>query len=132
MNGIVYVYGNRKTCSLCRKLAPLVDGAAFKAEMTKLGLEIVQADRTDNASTYASVKSKYKVSGDWPKLVVVDAQKKLLGMFVARSTTVKPFTVPGIVAKVKALCPACADPCPGDDCAEPRVCPTCGQTILAK
>ena len=124
-NGTVYVYGDRKTCSLCRKLTPLVDGSEFKQAMAKAGLAIVLADASATPAVWKTVRAKYnKEGGAYPKLIVVGADGKRLGFFVARSAYVKPFTAARLVEMVLELCPdCCRDGC-GDT---PAVCPTCGQ-----
>lgn len=128
-NGIVYVYGDRKTCSLCRKLQPLVDSAVFKTGMAQMGLTIVLADASETPDVFKVVRTKYnREGGAYPKLIVVGSDTKRKGFFVARATYVKPFTAERLVEMVQKLCPDCCD----GNCGEPALCPTCGQPLPAK
>lgn len=128
-NGTVYVYGDRKTCSLCRKLQPLVNASTFIKGVAALGFNAVLADATATPAVFKAVKAKYaKEGGDLPKIIVVGTDGTRKGFFVARSTVVQPFTSARLVEMVKALCPDCCD----GNCGTPAVCPTCGQPLPSK
>ena len=119
-NATVVAMGNTATCSYCRALEALLGKADLKALMP--GSEFVFADQAKDAKLYAKWKAKAKMSGSIPVIAVFDSKEVLQGKFVARSTTVKPFTVAQIVEEIEKLCPDC---CVGGGCGdEPEA--TCG------
>ena len=116
----VVALGNTETCSYCRALETLLGKTDLAAMMP--GAEFIFADQAVNAKLYATWKAKAKMSGNIPVIAGFDAKGSLRGKFVARSSTVKPFTAKQIVAEVEKLC---ADCCVGDGCDdEPEA--TCG------
>lgn len=135
----VVAMGNTKTCSYCRALDALLAKAEFGALLP--GAVFIFADRAKDSKLYAAWKAKAKMSGDVPVIAVFDAAGTLKGKFVARSTTIKPFTAARIVAEIEALCPDCcvgvgcgadepeeACSCTCDKCGcEVKFCPRCGK-----
>ena len=138
----VVALGNTDTCSYCRELDTLLGKADMAALMP--GANFVFADQAKDSKLYATWKSKAKMSGNIPVIAVFDAGGVLKGKFVARSSTVKPFTAKQIVAEIEKLCPACcvgggcgddepADPCGGCSCkacgCAVKFCPSCGKEL---
>ena len=137
----VVAMGNTKTCSYCRALEALLGKADMDALMP--GADFVFADQAKDAKLYATWKAKAKMSGNIPVIAVFDADGALVGKFVARSSTVKPFTALQIVAEIEKLCPDCcvggdcgdapADTCGGCKCGgcgmQVRFCPSCGKEL---
>lgn len=136
----VVALGNTSTCGYCRALDTLLGKADMAALMP--GADFVFADQAKDSKLYATWKAKAKMSGSIPVIAVFDAKGALKGKFVARSTTVKPFTAEQIVAEIEKLCPDC---CVGAGCGdEPetgcgvcscscgcrvRFCPSCGKEL---
>lgn len=136
----VVALGNTATCSYCRALEALLGKADLKALMP--GADFVFADQAKDAKLYAAWKAKAKMSGNIPVIAVFDGKGALKGKFVARSTTVKPFTAEQIVAEINALCPDCCvgggcgdepETCVGCACGkcgcEVKYCPSCGKEL---
>lgn len=135
----VVALGNTATCSFCRALKTITGKPEFAAAMP--GADFVDADKTVNPSLYASWKAKAKMTGDWPVIAVFDSAGVLKGKFVARTGLVKPFSVAGIVAKIKSICPTCCieggcedegstDPTGGTgSCSDSTVCKSCGVAV---
>ena len=140
----VVAMGNTNTCSYCRAL----DAVLAKADMQALmpGATFVFADQAKNSSLYAEWKKRAKMSGDIPVIAVFDADGALKGKFVARNTTIKPFTAARIVAEIEKLCPDCCvgggcgdsgdnpvETCGGCTCGgcgnKVRFCPSCGKEL---
>ena len=139
-NATVVAMGNTKTCSYCRALEALLGKADMDALMP--GADFIFADQAKDAKLYAQWKAKAKLSGSIPVIAVFDAAGKLKGKFVARSTTVKPFTAEQIVAEIEKLCPDCCvdcadgqeeETCGGCACescgCEVKFCPSCGKEL---
>ena len=127
----VVAMGNTKTCSYCRTLDAMLDKADMAEEMP--GADFIFADQAVDTALYAKWKAKAKLSGNIPQIAVFDAKGVLKGKFVARSTTVKPWSIAGIVDKIEALCPDCCveggcDDEPADECCG-GTCPKCGTEI---
>lgn len=118
-----FVWGNRKSCSLCRTLDVIVKSAEFKALMKDGGVTVVDADLTDAPKVYATAKAKYALGGEYPQIVVTDAKGKMLGKFTARSRYVT-MTAKGVAAKIKGYCTDCGDPATGN-----VTCPKCGNVF---
>ncbi len=59
----VVILGNRTTCSLCRALWGKVDASALRDE---LGVNVIDADKTDNADVYTSKRPPNGVDWNWP------------------------------------------------------------------
>lgn len=118
----VVALGNTATCSYCRALDALIK----KSDLASLlpGADFIFADQAKDSKLYSTWKAKAKLSGNIPVIAVFDGNGALKGKFVARSTTVKPFTAAQIVAEINALCPDC---CVGGGCGdEPEAPETCG------
>lgn len=122
----VVMFSDTVTCGLSRKFAPLKNASAFKSWASKAGVTIVDCDRGLNKALYATWKAKLRMSGDWPKVFVLDASGAKKGSFVARSNRDLPdFSVAGLIDKIEELCPACA--C-GGGCSDGGECPNCKGT----
>ena len=127
----VVAMGNTKTCSYCRTLDAMLDKADMAEEMP--GADFIFADQAVDTALYAKWKAKAKLSGNIPQIAVFDAKGALKGKFVARSTTVKPWSIAGIVDKIEALCPDCCidcdDPSEQPDDSGGCECPECGAQV---
>ena len=139
---IVAIIGDRENCSYCSKLATLLgntkDDGFVNFQALLPGATLIDADASKNPKLYSTWRAKSKSSGNIPRIAVFTDKEVLKGVFVARSTTVKPFTVAQIVAKIEALCPDCCvgggcndtpstPPADGECCG--GTCPKCGTEL---
>lgn len=98
---VVAVLGNRKTCGYCVKLWKQPLESAVEAELP--GADVVDADKTAAPSLYALYRPA-AAGFAWPLARVFGKDGRLIGEFSARNLTPAAFA-----AKVRALCPECAE-----------------------
>lgn len=121
----VAIIGHRAMpCGYCVSLASLLQGGALEKALP--GAVVVDADKGDNPAAFAKWRKAAGSVTSVPVIAVFDGDGKFKGKFVARRTTVSPFTAAGIAAKIKSLCPSC---CADGSCEIPaektKTCPTC-------
>ena len=132
----LYVFGNRKTCSFCRKLSNprpakgqttgIFETAVFKAWVASHGVEVIDCDKTDATAGVKGNYAKYYKAvgykgGSWPQIFVFGDAGEKLGDFLARG-----FTTVTLLAKFDELCPGCCDgPGCDDTPVKMKQCPTC-------
>lgn len=92
--------GNRATCSYCKKLAALNPEPYIETALPSV--DWIDADKTASASTYA--KYRPKVGFSYPFIRVYDSAGVFKGEFTARNMTLDK-----IAAKIRGVCPSCAD-----------------------
>lgn len=139
----VVIFGDRSTCSYCKKLAIIIANNAL-GELLPCA-DIIDADKTSNPKIYQTWRVKASFSGNYPGVAVFDCNGKLKGKFVARSTSVSPFTAANIAKKILAICPECCEevtppvvipPTTTEVCSncgfEVKFCPKCGKACCSE
>ncbi|OQA09441.1 MAG: hypothetical protein BWY66_00540 [bacterium ADurb.Bin374] len=92
--------GNRATCSYCKKLAALNPEPYIETVLSDV--DWIDADKVTASATYAKYRPKTGFS--YPFIRVYDEDGVFKGEFVARNMTLEK-----IAAKIKEVCPSCAD-----------------------
>lgn len=92
--------GNRATCSYCKKLAALNPEPYIETALP--AVDWIDADKTLAPADYAKYRPKTGFS--YPFVRVYDASGAFKGEFVARNMTLEK-----VAAKIREVCPSCAD-----------------------
>jgi len=92
--------GNRPACGYCVKLAALNPEPYIETVLP--AVDWIDADKATAASTYAKYRPKTGFS--YPFIRVYDSAGVFKGEFTARNMTLDK-----IAAKIKEVCPSCAD-----------------------
>jgi hypothetical protein len=92
--------GNVATCSHCTKLAALNPEPYIETALPDV--DWITADKVNDPATYA--KYRPKTGFNYPFIRVYDAAGVFKGEFVARNMTLDK-----IAARIKEVCPSCAD-----------------------
>lgn len=138
MKKTIVVIATSRSCGYCRALRDLIKDpastsakpsfAAFAARFP--GADFVFADSATDTETFNLWMAKGRFSGAVPIVAVFD-QGKLLDQFVARRTTVTPWSADGVAARIAEVCKDCVVD-GGTTVPEPPSEPSCGGCKCSK